>query len=232
MDQTTYSGHSPINAVTARRSLRSGAATFATVQKPARPQLFSISSANELLWIADVSVQMLRRGSISSCSTDRDRAAAPAWGYHRGAKGGRHRTTVAAVSRLVARARRAVSVRRRTRPIYRVDARRARLHTVDGGAMGRTTRRFLRWSGRPAATGDLTAGDIDNYVANQGKGRWARVSTANMVSALRGFLRYAAKEGWCSDRWSTSICRPRLYQQEIAPICAGLVRRPANAGRR
>jgi integrase/recombinase XerD len=65
---------------------------------------------------------------------------------------------------------------------------------------GRTTTRFLRWC---AQTGhqlaDLTAGDIDNYVAIQGKGRWTRVSIANMVSALRAFLRYAAKEGWCSN---------------------------------
>ena len=79
-------------------------------------------------------------------------------------------------------------------------------------------RRFLRWceeAGRQL--GDLTAGDIDNYVATQGKGRWARVSTANTVSALRAFLRYAAKEGWCSNRLAESISRPRLYQQESLP---------------
>lgn len=82
----------------------------------------------------------------------------------------------------------------------------------------RTTRRFLRWcgeAGRPL--GDLTAGDIDNYVATQGKGRWKRVSTANMVSALRAFLRYATKEGWCSNRLAELISRPRLYQQESLP---------------
>ena len=59
--------------------------------------------------------------------------------------------------------------------------------------------------------------DIDNYVATQGKGRWTRVSTANMVSALRAFLRYAAREGWCSNRLAESISRPRLYQQESLP---------------
>ncbi len=47
--------------------------------------------------------------------------------------------------------------------------------------------------------------------------RHARVSTANMVSALRAFLRYAAKEGWCSNRLAASISRPRLYQQESLP---------------
>jgi integrase/recombinase XerD len=83
---------------------------------------------------------------------------------------------------------------------------------------GRTTRRFLRWCGEAGRQlGDLTAGDIDNYVATQGKGRWARVSTANIVSALRAFLRYAAKEGWCSERLAKSISRPRLYQQESLP---------------
>jgi site-specific recombinase XerD len=83
---------------------------------------------------------------------------------------------------------------------------------------GRTTTRFLRWctqTGRQLR--ELTAGDIDNYVATQGKGRWKRVSIANTVSALRAFLRYAAKEGWCSNRLAESIARPRLYQQESLP---------------
>jgi len=59
--------------------------------------------------------------------------------------------------------------------------------------------------------------DVDNYIATQGTGRWARVSTANIASTLRGFLRYAAKEAWCSDRLPSSISRPRLYQQESLP---------------
>lgn len=83
---------------------------------------------------------------------------------------------------------------------------------------GRTTTRFLRWcmqAGRQL--GELTAADIDNYVAIQGKGHWTRVSTANTVSALRAFLRYAAKQGWCSNRLAESIARPRLYQQESLP---------------
>jgi site-specific recombinase XerD len=83
---------------------------------------------------------------------------------------------------------------------------------------GRATRRFLRWCAEAdRKLGDLTAADIDNFVATQGKGRWTRISTANMVSALRAFLRYAAKEGWCSNRLAESISRPRLYQQESLP---------------
>lgn len=82
----------------------------------------------------------------------------------------------------------------------------------------RTTSRFLRWcteAGR--LLGNLTVGDIDNYIASQAKGRWSRISTANTVSALRAFLRYAAAEGWCSNRLAESISRPRLYQQESLP---------------
>lgn len=83
---------------------------------------------------------------------------------------------------------------------------------------GRTIRRFLRWCGEAGRhLGDLTAADVDNYVATQGNGRWARVSSANMVSALRAFLRYAANEGWCSNGLAESISRPRLYQQESLP---------------
>ena len=82
----------------------------------------------------------------------------------------------------------------------------------------RTTRRFLMWCvGAGRRLGDLTAADIDNYVATQGTGRWARVSTANVISALRAFLRYAAREGWCSNRLAESVSRPRLYQQETLP---------------
>ena len=83
---------------------------------------------------------------------------------------------------------------------------------------GRTTKRFLRWCAETGhQLGDLTADDIDTYIATQGKGRWARVSIANMVSALRAFLRYAAQYGWCSNQLAESISRPRLYQHESLP---------------
>ena len=82
----------------------------------------------------------------------------------------------------------------------------------------RTMRRFLRWCEQTnRSLGDLRPEDFDNYIVTQGTGCWSRVSMANMASALRAFLRYAAKEGWCSDRLAASICRPRLYQQESLP---------------
>lgn len=83
---------------------------------------------------------------------------------------------------------------------------------------GRATTRFLRWCMQKGLKiGELTASDIDNYIAVQGEGRWTRISTASVVSALRAFLRYAAEEGWCPGRLAESIARPRLYQQESLP---------------
>ncbi|WP_286295122.1 tyrosine-type recombinase/integrase [Aminobacter sp. SS-2016] len=83
---------------------------------------------------------------------------------------------------------------------------------------GRIAGRFLLWCEQSDhQLKDLKAEDIDNYIATQGAGRWGRVSIAHTVSALRGFLRYAAKEAWCSDRLATSMSRPRLYQQESLP---------------
>ena len=64
---------------------------------------------------------------------------------------------------------------------------------------------------------DLQVGDIDEYFANRGAGRWSRVSIANTAAALRGFLRYAAMQGLCADGLAASIGRPRLYQQESLP---------------
>lgn len=78
--------------------------------------------------------------------------------------------------------------------------------------------RFLLWCERSnRQLEDLKAEDIDNYIATQGAGRWGRVSIAHVTSALRDFLRYAAKEAWCSDRLAASISRPRLYQHESLP---------------
>jgi integrase/recombinase XerD len=82
----------------------------------------------------------------------------------------------------------------------------------------RTIARFLHWYER--ANRELAAlqiGDIDEYFAAQGTGRWSRVSVANTAAALRGFLRYAAMQGTCASGLAASICRPRLYQQESLP---------------
>jgi integrase/recombinase XerD len=83
---------------------------------------------------------------------------------------------------------------------------------------GRKAGWFLRWCEHSnRQLGALQATDIDDYFATQATGRWSRVSVANVASALRGFLRYAATRGICSDRLSAAVCRPRLYQQESLP---------------
>ncbi len=78
--------------------------------------------------------------------------------------------------------------------------------------------RFLRWCDKTnRQLRDLQPEDVDAYFVAQATGRWSRVSVANTASALRGFLRYAAKRGMCTDRLAASICRPRLYRQESLP---------------
>jgi integrase/recombinase XerD len=82
----------------------------------------------------------------------------------------------------------------------------------------RTIGRFLRWCDKTnRQLRDLQPEDVDAYFVAQATGRWSRVSLANTASALRGFLRYAAKRGMCTDRIAASICRPRLYRQETLP---------------
>jgi integrase/recombinase XerD len=82
----------------------------------------------------------------------------------------------------------------------------------------RITGRFLRWCDKTnRQLRDLQPEDVDAYFVAQATGRWSRVSVANTASALRGFLRYAAKRGMCTDRIAASICRPRLYRQETLP---------------
>jgi integrase/recombinase XerD len=78
--------------------------------------------------------------------------------------------------------------------------------------------RFLRWCDQTnRQLRDLQPEDVDAYFVTQATGRWSRVSVASTVSALRGFLRYAAKRGMCTNRLAASICRPRLYRQESLP---------------
>lgn len=78
--------------------------------------------------------------------------------------------------------------------------------------------RFLLWcESTNRRLGDLQAEDIDRYFATRGMGRWSRVSVANIASALRAFLCFAATQGMCAASVAMSISRPRLYQQESLP---------------
>ena len=84
---------------------------------------------------------------------------------------------------------------------------------------GRVVSRFLGWCDQADhRLADLQPEDIDQYFATQGSGgRWSRISAANTASALRAFLRYAAKQKMCATTLSAAICRPRIYQQESLP---------------
>ena len=77
--------------------------------------------------------------------------------------------------------------------------------------------RFLRWCEETdRQLKSLQPEDVDAYLVTHAR-LWSRVSVANIASALRGFLRYAAERGMCIERVAASISRPRLYQQERLP---------------
>lgn len=81
-----------------------------------------------------------------------------------------------------------------------------------------TIEKFLRWCDQTNRQfGELRAEDLDAYFISQPMGRWSRVSVANVVSALRAFLRYAGERGMCAARLAGAICSPRLYRQESLP---------------
>jgi integrase/recombinase XerD len=81
-----------------------------------------------------------------------------------------------------------------------------------------TIRRFLCWYGpigRQLST--VQASDIDAYLAF-GRGRgWARVTIHNVVTTLRAFFRYGAREGWGPRHLAEAIQGPRIYAQERLP---------------
>jgi site-specific recombinase XerD len=78
---------------------------------------------------------------------------------------------------------------------------------------------FLRWygpMGQDLAEARLT--DIDaflNHGSNQG---WRRVSVHNMATALRGFFRFGATQGWCPATLGSAIQGPRLFALEPLPL--------------
>lgn len=93
--------------------------------------------------------------------------------------------------------------------------------------------RFLRWCDQTnRQLRELQTEDIDAYFVAPSTGRWSRVSVANTATALRGFLRYAAKRGMCTDSIAASVCRPSALSTGDAALCPRLVRRAAHVGRR
>lgn len=82
----------------------------------------------------------------------------------------------------------------------------------------RTIRLFLRWygpRGRPLSA--IEANEVDAYLAFGSSQGWARVTTRNVVDALRAFFRFGAQQGWCAPRLAEVIRGPRIYAQENLP---------------
>lgn len=78
---------------------------------------------------------------------------------------------------------------------------------------------FLRWysaGGRGLSEVRLT--DIDTFLREGGNKRWNRVSVNNMATALRGFFRYGATQGWCHATLGPAIQGPRLFAFEPLPL--------------
>lgn len=67
----------------------------------------------------------------------------------------------------------------------------------------------------------LQPSDLDLYFVTEGAKRWSRVSTSNIASALRVFLRHAAMCGECDSHLADAIRGPRVYVQESLPCGPG-----------
>lgn len=77
---------------------------------------------------------------------------------------------------------------------------------------------FLRWyGGKRRRLIDLRPLDIDRYLAEGGATRWCRISVRDVATALRGFLRFGANQGWSPRCLADSICAPRIYADEKLP---------------
>ena len=78
---------------------------------------------------------------------------------------------------------------------------------------------FLRWYGaRGRSLADVQLTDIDAFLREGGHKGWGRISVHNMATALRGFFRYGAAQGWCPTTLAPAIQGPRRFAFEPLPI--------------
>lgn len=78
---------------------------------------------------------------------------------------------------------------------------------------------FLRWYGaRGRCLSEVRLTDIDTFLGEGGTQRWCRVSVHNMATALRGFFRYGASQGWCPATLGPAIQGPRLFALAFLPL--------------
>lgn len=77
---------------------------------------------------------------------------------------------------------------------------------------------FLRWyAGKRRPLIALRLLDVDRYLAAGGATRWCRISVRDVATALRGFFRFGATQGWSPQHLADSICAPRIYADEKLP---------------
>ncbi len=78
---------------------------------------------------------------------------------------------------------------------------------------------FMRWFFEQGSSlGELRLEQIDAFLALKRTQGWCRVSMAAVVSALRGFFRYAGEQGWCTRNLAVGIEGPRLFSHEALPV--------------
>jgi site-specific recombinase XerD len=81
---------------------------------------------------------------------------------------------------------------------------------------------FLRHLGiQRRAFSRVSLTDTDTFLASLRERNWCRVSLSSCVKALRGFFRYAAQRGWCSDSIAAGLIGPRLFREEGLPVGPG-----------
>jgi site-specific recombinase XerD len=78
---------------------------------------------------------------------------------------------------------------------------------------------FLRWYGaRSSDLADIRLTDIDAFLTHGSDKGWSRVSVHNMATALRGFFRFGATQGWCLKTLGPAIQGPRRFAFEPLPL--------------
>ncbi len=77
---------------------------------------------------------------------------------------------------------------------------------------------FLSSIGRPTVLlSSISIGEVDSYLAHQGRHGWSRRSLRTLADALRSFFRYAQAKGWACGV-AEAIEAPPLYAQEGLPF--------------
>ena len=86
----------------------------------------------------------------------------------------------------------------------------------------RTRRERVQWflASLPAqrrALREISAADVDVFLASKGAAGWSRGSLNALAGSLRSFFQYAQTRHWCADSFAAAIEGPRVFAQEQLP---------------